>query len=202
MRTRNGATGEQRDREQHHAVADVSHHRPEHQREEQRHHERGVERAGARELEEGDQRLERPREARVPHQHRRVGVARGGRHVLDDDRRSEPGLHLGAQRRELASGYPAVGDEGSLRGADPPDSVEPFELPGDARAQVTEPLDMRRQQCPALVFGGGDRLRQLGQAALDRVHGGVQREMLERVGERDVANLSPPEQACTAARSA
>ena len=194
MRTRKRATGEERDREQHHSVADVSHHRPEHQREEQRHHERGVERAGARELEEGDQRLERPREARVPHQHRRVGVAGGGRHVLDDDRRSEPGLHLGAQRRELASGYPAVGDEGSLRGADPPDSVEPFELPGDARAQVSEPLDMRHQQCPTLVFGGGDRLRQIGQTALDRVHRAVQREMLERVRERDVANLSPPEQ--------
>ena len=87
------------------------------------------------------------------------------------DRRSEPGLDLGAQRRELASGYPAVGDEGSLRGAEPPDRVEPFELPGDARAQVPEPLDMRRQQCPrwssaaAIACGRSARRRSIASTA-------------------------------------
>ena len=141
-----------------------------------------------------DQRLERPGEARVAHQHRRLGVAGGGRHVLDDDRRSEPGLHLVAQHRYLAARHPAVGDERALRGADPPDGLEPLEFTGDARAQVTQPPDVRQQQGSPLVFGSGDRLRELRQAALDRVHGGVQREVVERVGERDVANLRAPQQ--------
>jgi hypothetical protein len=128
------------------------------------------------------------------HQHRRIGVARGRRQVLDDDRRSEPGLHLVPQRRKPSPGQPAVNDERALRGADPADRREPLEVPGDVHAQVTQPRGMRQQQLQQAVFGGGDRLRELGQAALDRLHGGMKREPFERLGERHVADLCAPEQ--------
>ena len=186
--------GDMREREQHDAVADVSDHDPEHQRQEERHQQRRIEGAGARKVQEADERLEWLCRPRVAHEQRRLRIARRGRQVLDEDRRAEAGVELACQPRQVAPGNPALGDERALRRAQPLDGLEPLELAGDRGAQGAEASGVREQERLALGPYGGDGLRELRQAALHRLDGRAEREALERLGQRGLANLCPAEQ--------
>ena len=94
----------------------------------------------------------------------------------------------------MAPGNPALGDERALRRAQPLDRLEPLELAGDRGAQGAKASGVREQERLALGPYGGDGLRELRQAALHRLDGRAEREALERLGQRGLANLCPAEQ--------
>ena len=100
--------GGEPEREQHDAVADVSDHDTEHQRQEERHQQRRIEGAGARKVQEADERLERPCRPRVAHEQRRLRIARRGRQVLDEDRGAEAGVQLASSAAPGGAGEPST----------------------------------------------------------------------------------------------